>query len=88
MSLWGLLINNGLKTIKAVVRVLNESIVRFSGLQELIEDFQMNVEDDSSTNYDTTKKPYNRISMMRYNSYQYKFIKCILEDLLEILLIV
>ena len=30
----------------------------------------MNVEDDSSTNYDTTKKPYNRISMVRYNSYQ------------------
>lgn len=70
MILWGLLINKGLKTIKAVVRVLNESIVRFSGLQELIEDFQMNVEDDSSTNYDTTKKPYNRISMVRYNSYQ------------------
>lgn len=104
LSFWGIVDkqNKNLKTIKDVVRVLNESIVRFSELQELIEDFQMDVEDDGSiekmkpirfwkcalvfidymdknydkiihkvsTNYDTTKMPYNRISMMRHNSYR------------------
>lgn len=120
LSFWGIVDkqNKNLKTIKDVVRVLNESIVRFSELQELIEDFQMDVEDDGSiekifqtpyhlsvykelekmkpirfwkcalvfidymdknydkiihkvsTNYDTTKIPYNRISMMRHNSYR------------------
>lgn len=50
LSFWGIVDkqNKNLKTIKDVVRVLNESIVRFSELQELIENFQMDVEDDGS----------------------------------------
>ena len=58
MSLWGLLINKGLKTIKAVVRVLNESIVRFSGLQELIEDLNS----DEARGYDH-EKPLTKIKI-------------------------
>lgn len=38
LSFWGIVDkqNKNLKTIKDVVRVLNESIVRFSELQELV----------------------------------------------------
>lgn len=37
--------NRSIKNMKDVIRVLNESIVSFSELQDLIEDFQMDVED-------------------------------------------